>query len=539
MDKIFNKPFAVNGARVAIPENGTENERVSFDKGFTQPYEVEAPSVDNPAGQGFNILRPEMNEILNQLSNACNLLAENIDKWVLLTTENLNDIKQAGRYYQPFTTQATTDRNYPVNVAGYLIVLNTNISSYGVTQIYKQWNNERIFIRRTTSTTAWGSWDSFVLNSEFNNKITSLQNTDTNLNNNKEDKTRITFEAILEGADLNNYTTQGFYCLQSNDKAGVNFPERTAGYLFVFKRGTTDNYYQVYYTYDSTAIYIRNKEGGNWTSWKKIVLWNDAEAAYRKIADSYTKTETNNLLNQKEDKTKFTNGVINNTTNSNLDNLTQNGFYWRATNTGSPLPTTNGGAVIVNTNGSQVIQYFYTDTWSSYNGGAWFRTRNASGTWTDWHHLENSEHANSTYRKIADSYTKAQCDSTFLTIANANSTYRKIADSYTKAEVYTKTETDSKTIGINQTWQKPSRANNTQYTNNTGKPIMVAITFKSANEHANGTCDFYVNNLIIASEDQRYIHIGRHAFSFIVPPGATYKVNCTGDFSIYLWIELR
>lgn len=324
MDKIFNKPFAINGARVTIPENGTENERVSFDKGFTQPYEVEAPSIDNPNGQGFNILRPEMNEILNQLSNACNFLAENIDKWTALTTENLNDIKQAGRYYQNSNITATNERNYPANLAGYLIVINTNISGFAVTQIYKIYNSEKIYIRRTVAETAgWSNWDSLVLTSEFNNKITSLQNTDTNLNNNKEDKT------------------------------------------------------------------------------------------------------------------KFTNGIINATTNSNLDSLTHNGFYWRTNNEGSPLPTINGGEVIVNTNGRQVIQYFYTDVWNSANGGAWFRTRNASGIWTDWHHLENSEYANSTYRKIADSYTKSQCDSTFLTIANANSTYRKIADSYSKSETNT------------------------------------------------------------------------------------------------------
>lgn len=348
MDKIFNKPFAINGTRVAIPENGTENERVSFDKGFTQPYEVEAPSVDNPGGQGFNILRPEMNEALYQLSSACNFLAENIDKWTALTTENLNDIQQAGRYYQNKNVNATNERNYPINSAGYLIVLNTTINTWGVTQIYVRWNSEKVYIRRTTSDTTWSAWDSLVLTTELNSAVTRLQNTDTNLSNNKEDKT------------------------------------------------------------------------------------------------------------------KFTNGIINATTNSNLDNLAQNGFYWRTTNTGSPLPTTNGGAVIVNTNGRQVIQYFYTDTWDLNNGGAWFRTRDAASVWTAWHHLENSEHTEATYRKIADSYTKAQCDSTFLTIATANLTYRKIADSYTKSEVYTKNETNSLVVagGTSRTGYTPANIAN-------------------------------------------------------------------------------
>lgn len=296
MDKIFNKPFAINGARVAIPENGTENERVSFDKGFTQPYEVEAPSVDNPSGQGFNILRPEMNEILNQLSSACNVLAENIDKWIPLTTENLNDIKQAGRYNQRASVNATVANNYPIGEAGFLIVVLTG--QYALTQIYKGWLSDGFYVRRNISTTldpnAWTNWDSFVLTSEYNAKIAQLQNTDTNLSNNKEDKT------------------------------------------------------------------------------------------------------------------KFTNMIIDATTNSNLNNFTTNGFYWRFANAGNPLPTTHGGAVLVNTNGSQIIQQFHTDSWNPETGGEWFRTRNASGVWTNWYHLENSEHAEATYRKIADSYTKAE-----------------------------------------------------------------------------------------------------------------------------------
>ena len=172
MDKIFNKPFAVNGARVAIPENGTENERVSFDKGFTQPYEVEAPSVDNPAGQGFNILRPEMNEALYQLSSACNFLAENIDKWTALTTENLNNITQKGRYFQATQSQATNANNYPTNETGYLIVFDS-VNSNAV-QFYKTANSNKIFIR-FMSGSVWSAWDRLVLKSEFDDKISKLE----------------------------------------------------------------------------------------------------------------------------------------------------------------------------------------------------------------------------------------------------------------------------------------------------------------------------------------------------------------------------
>lgn len=168
MDKIFNKPFAVNGTRTSIPENGTESDRVSFDKGFTQPYEIEAPSVDNPQGQGYNILRPEMNEALYQLSSACNILAENIDKWTALTNENLNNIIEKGRYFQPTQSQATTANNYPVNEAGYLIVLNS--VNGNVTQFYKVANSNDIFTRFKNGN-EWNAWDKIILKSEFETEL--------------------------------------------------------------------------------------------------------------------------------------------------------------------------------------------------------------------------------------------------------------------------------------------------------------------------------------------------------------------------------
>lgn len=410
MDKIFNKPFAVNGARVAIPENGTENERVSFDKGFTQPYEVEAPSVDNPNGQGFNILRPEMNEALYQLSNACNILAENIDKWTQLTTENLNDIKQAGRYYQNSNTQATNERNYPVNSAGYLIVLNTGINNYGVTQIYKVWNNDKIFIRRTTSSNAWSSWDSLTLTTELNSAVTQLQNAI----NTKEDKTKYSV-TDLRNTDLNSVVARGYYQLMYKAN-NTNIPFTEAGFLFV-------------YNYGENTV-------------KQIVI-----------------------------------GV----------NNPDNAIYTRFLH---------------------------------------------NGVWSVWNRFITNTEADTTYRKIADSYTKTQCDSTFLTIANANSTFRKIADSYTKTEVNNLLNQKSG-LGVGQTWQdmKSSRAFNTEYTNNTGKPIQLAIGLTGNT----GGAVLKVNNIVVG---ERHDYQG-HFFA-IIPNGSKYKLEKSGgSAAIYNWAELR
>ena len=296
MDKIFEKPFAINGARVAIPENGTENERVSFDKGFTQPYEIEAPSVDNPAGQGFNILRPEINEALYQLSSACNLLAENIDKWTNLTTENLNDIIQAGRYNQKLSNNATTSRNYPIETAGFLLVFLTGNTA--LTQIYKPFTSDNFFIRRDSvgNGANWSSWDRLILKSEFDNKITQLQNTDINLNNNKEDKTKINFETMPTNTNWNEVTEQGLYYKPYAVQTGV--PSYDRAWVSVFTDETSGGCVQMFNCVGATgAIYKRQKrDGGAWSDWDSITLKSFTEATYRKIADSYTKAQVNDLI---------------------------------------------------------------------------------------------------------------------------------------------------------------------------------------------------------------------------------------------------
>jgi hypothetical protein len=70
-----------------------------------------------------------------------------------------------------------------------------------------------------------------------------------------------------------------------------------------------------------------------------------------------------------------------------------------------------------------------------------------------------------------------------------------------------------------------SRASGTTYTNNTGKPIMVAVTsvFSSSNVTVNG--------VIIASPGTTQAN----TVSFIVPPSATYSVT---GISSFRWAEL-
>jgi hypothetical protein len=93
-------------------------------------------------------------------------------------------------------------------------------------------------------------------------------------------------------------------------------------------------------------------------------------------------------------------------------------------------------------------------------------------------------------------------------------------------------------IGNNQTWQnvKSNRALSTNYTNSTGKPIMVAFY-----GHSDSNTDFqiFINNTpyVVTPQDPNSHYGGASA---IIPPGATYKCQITsGNGTLDVWSELR
>jgi hypothetical protein len=92
-------------------------------------------------------------------------------------------------------------------------------------------------------------------------------------------------------------------------------------------------------------------------------------------------------------------------------------------------------------------------------------------------------------------------------------------------------------IGVNQTWQSVSRAIGTTYTNSTGKPIVVAITY--TNSEANSVQGLVINGQTI------YVGAVNTAgssggFSLVIPNGATYvTVSNTGTMTLVTWGELR
>jgi len=109
----------------------------------------------------------------------------------------------------------------------------------------------------------------------------------------------------------------------------------------------------------------------------------------------------------------------------------------------------------------------------------------------------------------------------------------------TAAEVTTTATTvvNNLSLGIGQTWQNVagSRASNgTVYTNNTGKPIMVAF---SSGGGGSLNVTYTVGGVTIGLA---YLSAGNamyFPFSFIVPDGATYSIY--SDRGTTTWAELR
>ena len=72
-----------------------------------------------------------------------------------LTTEDLDTIKKTGFYKQDNNSNATTARHYPENKAG---VLEVYPSVYGYMQVYRIYDNLRVYARNMASNGTWGSW---------------------------------------------------------------------------------------------------------------------------------------------------------------------------------------------------------------------------------------------------------------------------------------------------------------------------------------------------------------------------------------------
>jgi len=98
-------------------------------------------------------------------------------------------------------------------------------------------------------------------------------------------------------------------------------------------------------------------------------------------------------------------------------------------------------------------------------------------------------------------------------------------------------------IGVGQTWQdvSGSRAVNTDYTNDTGKPIQVSIMGYAASNSSSylrllvgGVSVDLAGQRGATDADSDYVQVGT-----IVPVGAVYRVEDNSGAVMTSWVELR
>lgn len=101
-----------------------------------------------------------------------------------------------------------------------------------------------------------------------------------------------------------------------------------------------------------------------------------------------------------------------------------------------------------------------------------------------------------------------------------------------------------KPLGVGQTWQDvaASRALSTDYTNSTGRPIMVSVSCQGSGTASRGSITAVVGGVTIASaivsESSGVWNQMVEQICFIVPDATVYRVNGTVAMISY-WAELR
>ena len=101
---------------------------------------------------------------------------------------------------------------------------------------------------------------------------------------------------------------------------------------------------------------------------------------------------------------------------------------------------------------------------------------------------------------------------------------------------------DAGSVGVDQTWQDMTsqRALDTEYTNDTGKPIMIIVSGKDGGDSWQ-RINFTVNGLTI---ERAYNTVGTNGnFGdtgyMIVPSGHTYSCSSSPNHGLRKWYELR
>lgn len=186
----------------------------------------------------------------------------------------IGDIGEVGIFY---TSNDYIPEDSPVQQGG--VVINFwNNSATRWHQIFLAYGDAEIYARTKRNSTTWGAWSKFAVSSFFANEgeITT---------------------------DLDIVTKSGYYYLSNG--AITNCPTSNGGMLIVYYGGSNYRLYQVVIEYDSGKIYVRNRKGNAFSTWKNIAspkmsISHNAGSEYRVkyngheyVISLYTNTSTN------------------------------------------------------------------------------------------------------------------------------------------------------------------------------------------------------------------------------------------------------
>lgn len=94
-------------------------------------------------------------------------------------------------------------------------------------------------------------------------------------------------------------------------------------------------------------------------------------------------------------------------------------------------------------------------------------------------------------------------------------------------------------LGVGQTWQTPSRSFGVTYTNSTGRPILICISFQSGAVSAQCYITVDGNSMSTANWEHNIGSISSGiTMTLVIPNGSTYSAVSSG-WSLSAWKELR
>jgi hypothetical protein len=316
--------------------------------------------------------------------------------------------------------------------------------------------------------------------------------------------------------DLNTYVTPGSYRQTTNAgaAAGSNYPSPFAGYLEVVQ-GAAGSCKQEYTISSASNVgltagprkFWRMQTGtSTWSPWQEVLT----TALGMTHTFLTAATDLNTLV---ADNTFYT-------------------WIAGAVMGGANFPTgigTGAGSLSVVWQSATIIQQELTFLVTGQKPRKFFRFGNSSsGSWQPWKSTSNFS--------AATNFPTQDCGDIYV---DGDGVYRWNGSAYARSAISISSITtlEGQTLGRGQSWVDVTgqRGGSTNYTNSTGRPIIVSLTGITG---ADALLLGRVNGILMGRSFIPGSIGGEIGLTFVVPPGDTYRAEWGGLTSIF-WAEYR